>query len=32
MISKEVSNWDTEKEAIGDLIELLSEEIKNIEE
>ena len=32
MISKEASNWDTEKEAIGDLIELLEEEIQNIDE
>ena len=32
IISKEVSNWDTEKEAIGDLIELLEEEILNIDE
>jgi predicted nucleic acid-binding Zn-ribbon protein len=32
MISKESSNWDTEKEAIGDLIELLEEEIQNIDE
>ena len=32
MISKESSNWDTEKEAIGDLIQLLQEEIQNIDE
>ena len=32
MISKEASNWDTEKEAIADLIELLEEEIQNIDE
>jgi len=32
MISKESSNWDTEKEAIGNLIELLEEEIQNIDD
>lgn len=32
IISKETSDWGTEKEAIADLIELLEEEIQNINE